>query len=73
MKYKEFVQWCSARAANGQWDMHKAISCANMIRTMQATPIWRRKKKWETIEPWAAQIVEICERHYSEPPREADR
>ncbi len=31
MRYREFMDWCNQRAANGEWGMSEAIKCIATI------------------------------------------
>ena len=64
MTYKEFSMWCNKRACDGMWSYNMAIICSDMMIYMRRTPIWRRRKAWEAIEPLATHIVERCKQHY---------
>ena len=47
MKYKEFVSWCSERAADGCWGFNEAAQCLNIIAFIQEKPFWKREKEWQ--------------------------
>lgn len=49
MTFREFADWCNARACDGCWGMGTAIYCAEIIREISAVPFWRRRKVWEAI------------------------
>lgn len=50
MTYKEFLQFCNERAADGCWGRQTAMYCIGVINIMQSTPFYRRKKKWNEYE-----------------------
>lgn len=54
MTYKEFSRWCNDRACDGCWGLTTAMACIEVIRIMQSTPFWRRKKKWKEFEQYVA-------------------
>ncbi len=49
MKFKEFVNWCNCRAADGCWGMETAIICIDIIGTIRKLPLWRREKEWQSV------------------------
>lgn len=49
MKFKEFVNWCNHRAADGCWGMETAIVCINIIGEIRKFPFWRREKEWQSV------------------------
>lgn len=70
MTFKEFVRWCSARAADGCWSFGTAVYCLEVIDDVRSVPFWRRKKKWReyeqtvvdnVVEPINRRIREVME------------
>lgn len=47
MRYREFVDWCNQRAANGEWGMSEAIKCIATIGIIRKEPFWRREAVWQ--------------------------
>ena len=47
MKFKEFVNWCNDRAADGCWGMNTAIVCIAIINEVRELPFWKREKYWK--------------------------
>lgn len=47
MKYKEFVKWCNDRASDGCWGMAEAMTCINIMDTVNKKPFWKREKVWK--------------------------
>ena len=64
MTFKEFDEWCNARACDGMWSIGIAIACSDILGEMFKISIWRRRKKWKEFEPAVVQIVEFCKQHY---------
>lgn len=64
MTFKEFDEWCNARACDGMWSIDIAIVSSSILNQMFKTAIWRRRKKWKDFEPDATKIVERCKQHY---------
>lgn len=52
MKYKEFKNWCNARAFDGCWGMKEAVICIEIMKDINNRPFWKRKrkKKWQELE-----------------------
>lgn len=55
MTYKEFMDWCNNRAADGCWGLNTAKACIQTIDIVQSAPFWRRKNVWKACEQ---QVVE---------------
>ena len=55
MRYREFVDWCNQRAANGEWGMSEAIKCIATIGIIRKEPFWRREAVWAKL---------LCTRYY---------
>lgn len=49
MKYKEFRNWCSDRAADGCWGMNEAIICIGVMSDINALHFWQREKIWNEL------------------------
>lgn len=64
MSFKEFDEWCNARACDGMWSLDIAINSCIILDKMFKTPIWRRRKKWKEFEAEASYLVELCMHHY---------
>lgn len=47
MKFKEFVDWCYERAADGCWDMIESIVCISIVNEIRKEKFWRREKVWK--------------------------
>lgn len=47
MKYKEFSDWCNARAQDGCWGMKEARICISILNEIERKPFWRREKIWK--------------------------
>ena len=61
MTYKEFVEWCNQRAADGLWDKDTAFDCISALDLIQSHPFWRRKKIWKRFfvdEGFVEDIIE---------------
>ena len=56
MKFKEFVNWCNARACDGCWGMLEAIACINLINEIMKIQFWKREKIWK--ENYEQQVLE---------------
>lgn len=50
MTFKEFCDWCNARACDGCWGSLTAIACIDLMSMIRHTPFWKRKKAWKEIE-----------------------
>lgn len=50
MTFKDFVSWCNNRACDGCWSMEAAIYCADIVRSIERLPFWKRKKAWLKIK-----------------------
>lgn len=48
MTYKEFFEYCEARACDGRWSMFDAISCLAIIDEIQAIKVRGLFKKKKT-------------------------
>ena len=64
MSFKEFDEWCNARACDGMWSLDIAINSGIILDKMFKTKIWRRRKMWKEFEPVASSMVELCRQHY---------
>jgi hypothetical protein len=64
MTFKEFDEWCNARACDGMWGIDIVIRSGIILDKMFKTPIWRRRKKWKEFEAEASYLVELCRQHY---------
>lgn len=49
MKYKEFIEWCNYRAADGCWGLETALVCLDIVSQIRKEPFWRREKKWKEL------------------------
>lgn len=49
MKFKEFVDWCNDRAADGCWSIATATFCIDIINTILKQPFWKREKFWKSV------------------------
>lgn len=56
MKFKEFEEWCSHRAADGCWGMIDAIVCIEIIKEIRQCFFWKREKIWK--EKYEKEVVE---------------
>lgn len=50
MTFKEFCDWCNARACDGCWGALTAMTCIDLMSRIRHTPFWKRKKSWKEIE-----------------------
>lgn len=48
MRYKQFVDWCNCRAADGCWGINEAIICIDVMKTVDTFPFFIRDKVWHT-------------------------
>lgn len=55
MKFKEFVNWCNDRAADGCWGMVEAMACISIINEIHKEKFWRREKVWK--EKYEADVL----------------
>lgn len=55
MTFKEFVNWCNDRSADGCWSMMTAITCVSIIDEIREERFWRREKVWE--EKYEADVL----------------
>lgn len=49
MKYKEFIEWCNCRAADGCWGLETVLFCIGIVNQIRKEPFWRREKKWKEL------------------------
>ena len=47
MKFKEFIDWCHQRAADGYWTYAEALICITVIDHVYKERFWRREKAWK--------------------------
>lgn len=57
MTFKKFSNWCNDRAADGCWGLQEAVICCGICDKMYNTIFFKRKKKWQELEPVAVEIV----------------
>ena len=63
MKYKEFIAWCNARAADGCWSLNTAIVCSQIMDRINKLPFWKREKEWQKMrEEVERDIVDVIEK-----------
>ena len=46
MTFKEFTVWCNERACDGCWGMLTAMTCLDLMATVNKIPFWKREKVW---------------------------
>lgn len=49
MTYKQFIKWCNERTCDGQWSMITALTCINVIKTINKVPFWKRENEWQKL------------------------
>ena len=57
MTYREFIEWCSRRAADGCWGIGEITICLDARDEVEAVRHWlpwversRKEKKWREVE-----------------------
>lgn len=50
MTFKEFVNWCNCRAADGCWGLNEAMICVTLVCELKKQPFWKRTKEWKKME-----------------------
>lgn len=56
MTFKEFTSWCNDRACDGCWGMLTAMTCLDLMATVNKIPFWKREKVWR--EEYEKQILD---------------
>lgn len=56
MKFKEFESWCNQRACDGCWGMLEAMSCIDILNTINRKWFWKREKLWQS--KYATDVME---------------
>lgn len=44
MKFKEFEAWCNQRACDGCWGVLEAMTCIDILNTINRKWFWKREK-----------------------------
>lgn len=66
MTYKQFGEWCNARAADGCWSLDIAILCCEIYsKVLKLSFFKRRKKLKEEIPKGCQDIVDAINAHYN--------
>lgn len=66
MTYKQFGNWCNARASDGCWPFSIAIMCCEEYSKVLKLPFFQRRKKLKEEIPEEYQyIVEEINAHYN--------
>lgn len=56
MTFKEFTSWCNERACDGCWGMLTAMTCLDLMATVNKIPFWKREKVWR--EQYEKQVLD---------------
>ena len=56
MTFKEFTVWCNERACDGCWGMLTAMTCLDLMATVNKIPFWKREKVWR--EQYEKQVLD---------------
>ena len=56
MKFKEFEDWCNARACDGCWGISAIVICTNIMRDVREQPFWKRQRYWQ--EQYEKEVLE---------------
>lgn len=48
--YKEFKKYCNDRVCDGEWSMHEAITCINLIEEIDSIKVKGLFKKQKTLK-----------------------
>lgn len=56
LTFKEFTSWCNERACDGCWGMFTAMTCLDLMATVNKIPFWKREKVWR--EQYEKQVLD---------------
>lgn len=56
MTFREFESWCNQRACDGCWGMLEAMTCIDILNTINRKWFWKREKFWQ--EEYATDVME---------------
>ncbi len=56
MTFREFESWCNQRACDGCWGVLEAMTCIDILNTINRKWFWKREKLWQ--EKYATDVIE---------------
>ena len=63
MTYKEFKDFCNPRAADGRWGLSQAITCLNVVGTIEGNNrgFFKKRKKEEKWREMRGVVIDAFE------------